>query len=85
MSWYKKHFKKANQDFLWHGTTQKIDGDLEPRQAHDLGGSPTSNMNAVYATPNKEFAIMLGLAENGSDTFVDHTASPLQLVVVKRS
>ena len=85
MNWYKiaqENSQPSPNGFLWHGTTQKINGPLEPRQAHDIGGSPTSNMNAIYATPNRDFAIMMGLTERGSDVFTNHSQSPLQLVLV---
>ena len=72
----------ADKPVLWHGSRDKIVGPLEPRQAEDVGGAPTSNLKAVYATPNKEFAIMMGMTEAGSEIFMDHSKKPLQMVLV---
>jgi len=55
-------------EVLYHGSTQEIKGPLTPRQAHDIGGAPGSNKNAIYATDDPNFAIAYSLAERGSDT-----------------
>jgi len=55
-------------EILYHGSTQEIKGPLTPRQAHDIGGAPGSNKNAIYATDDPNFAIAYSLAERGSDT-----------------
>ena len=55
-------------EVLYHGSTQEINGPLTPRQAHDIGGAPGSNKNAIYATDDPNFAIAYSLAERGSDT-----------------
>ena len=55
-------------EVLYHGSTQEIEGPLTPRQAHDIGGHPGSNKNAIYATDDPNFAIAYSLAERGSDT-----------------
>ena len=71
----------SEQDYLWHGSTQKIPV-LNTRQAVDTGGDTRNNQNAIYATDYKPMAIMLGLATKGSDiaTFVD-PGKPLQLIL----
>ena len=51
-------------DVVWHGSIHKIDGSLEPRQAHDLGGNPEQNLVAIYAYKDREHAIIPGLARN---------------------
>ena len=58
----------AYPEVLYHGSTQEIEGPLTPRQAHDIGGAPNSNKNAIYATDDPNFAIAYSLAERGSDT-----------------
>jgi len=49
-------------DVVWHASIRKIDGPLEPRQAHDISGNPEQNLIAIYAFPNKEHTIPAGLA-----------------------
>jgi hypothetical protein len=66
------------QDYLWHGSTQKIPA-LTPRQAHDTGGAAGSNQNAIYATADKNTAIKMGMAERGSDTAMFDQADQLVL------
>lgn len=74
---------KKPKVILWHGSREKIMGDLVPMPAHDVGGAASSNQKAVYATPNKNFAIMMGLAEKGAFTSVFHDQTPLQMVLFK--
>jgi hypothetical protein len=68
----------VERNYLWHGSTQKIPV-LTPRQAHDTGGAPGSNQNAIYATANKNTAIKMGMAERGSDTAMFDQADQLVL------
>ena len=78
-----KLWLEQNKFFLYHGSRDKINGPLEPRQAHDVGGAASSNQNAVYATPNRDFAIMMGLAEKDAFTSVFHDQKPIQMVLYK--
>ena len=57
----------AEQQYLWHGSRQKIPV-LEPRQSVDTGGAAGSNQNAIYATSDPKVAIAMGLTTPGSDT-----------------
>ena len=57
----------AEQQYLWHGSRQKIPM-LEPRQSVDTGGAAGSNQNAIYATSDPKVAIAMGLTTPGSDT-----------------
>ena len=68
-------------DILWHGSPVRFDGPVQARKAHDVGGNPEQNLKAIYATPDKNLAITLGLTEKGSDIFSDHEKG--QLVLVK--
>ena len=68
----------VERNYLWHGSTQKIPV-LTPRQAHDTGGAPGSNQNAIYATADKNTAIKMGMAERGSDTAMFDQADQLVL------
>jgi hypothetical protein len=72
-------------EVVWHGSIGKIDGHLEPRQAHDISGNPEQNLNAIYAYENRDWAIIPGLVRNpdGSwpEVFVNPTVSD-QLVVI---
>ena len=56
-------------DVVWHGSIHKIDGALEPRQAHDISGIPEQNLVAIYAFKNREHAIIPGLARNPDGTY----------------
>jgi len=58
----------AEQQYLWHGSRQKIPV-LEPRQSVDTGGAAGSNQNAIYATSDPKVAIAVGgLTTPDSDT-----------------
>jgi len=61
--------KDSCEDVVWHGSIHKIDGDLEPRQAHDISGNPEQNLIAIYAFKNREWAIIPGLARNPDGTY----------------
>ena len=73
-------------NILYHGSTAKFDGLLEPRQAHDVGGRDTANLKAVYATEDRQMAITMGLLERGTASFSDFVGMggkpPGQIVIV---
>jgi hypothetical protein len=71
-------FESREQQYLWHGSTNKIPV-LTPRQAQDTGGATGSNQNAIYATADKNTAIKMGMAERGSDTAILDQADQLVL------
>ena len=55
------------QNYLWHGSKRRLNV-LVPKQAHDTGGEEGSNRFAIYATADKNTAIKMGMATDGSDT-----------------
>jgi len=67
--------------FLWHGSINKYNI-LNPHQAKDIGGSPGSNQNAIYATDNKIFAIQMGLFTKDSDTGIPDWNIPNPKIVL---
>jgi len=85
---YLNEEKKPCDEFVWHGSAVKFEGPVQARQAEDIGGAPEQNLKAVYATEDRNQAIMAGLVGRDSDgswpdVFTNVSAKPLQLVVVK--
>jgi hypothetical protein len=63
-------------EVVWHGSTHKIDGALEPRQAHDISGNPEQNLVAIYAYENREWAIIPGLVRKPDGSFPEAFINP---------
>lgn len=70
-------------DVVYHGSSVLFNGPVQPRQATDLSGRPTGNLNAVYASKDLDFVISMGMVEKGSSTFAAHGETPYQLVLVE--
>ena len=68
---------------VYHGSSVLFNGPVQPRQAVDLSGRPTGNLNAVYASKDLDFVISMGMVEKGSSTFAAHGEDPYQLVLVE--
>lgn len=43
--------------FLYHGSPNYIEGEVEPRQGKDINNKPEKNLFGIYATNNLEIAI----------------------------
>ena len=75
-------------EYLWHGSRAHFSGPVEPRQAKDLSGNPEQNLNAIYATENKDMATYIGLVdkdeEGNIDIFSDHENNKLVLIRGRR-
>ena len=71
---------ETGDDYLWHGSKSRYDV-LKPRQAKDTGGASGSNQKAVYAAPDPNVAIAMGMTTLNADTamFPDDT----QMVLFK--
>ncbi len=72
-----------NPGVVYHGSSVLFNGPVEPRQAVDLSGRKTGNLNAVYASKDLNFVISMGMVEKGSSTFAAHGETPYQLVLVE--
>ena len=76
--------KENREDILYHGSTRLMDR-IQARKAIDVGGDPSNNQTAVYATDMRNFAISMGLTSKGSDVghfwSEDETDSEFQSVL----
>jgi hypothetical protein len=52
--------------YVYHGSTKKIEGHLEPRKSTDLGNKPENLHTAVYAATNRDVAIAMAILGTGN-------------------
>ena len=67
--------------YLWHGSIGKYET-LKPKQALDISESPDCNLNAVYASDDKNIAILFGLIPRDIDCFIDYSKRPEKIVLI---
>ncbi len=81
---YSEYFNDGGNKYVFHGSIHNIEGQIEPRQAVDVGGGAEQNQLGIYAVPNIDVAISYGLCTKDSSSFGSFAVDdePYQMVLM---